>query len=738
MRIFETSLLPGLLLAGVLFAQRVEWDGWNTLELAAHPGSDPVAVLSWQPGTDTLRVGITSVPNAAGQVQLADALDLRRQHLLQLNDGRRLPIIPDAILDAYVDYEAMGLSRDGDTGRFRLFHPRAHSVNLHLFAAADDAGPSRSLQATRIHTGSWEVEADLADVAAWTWSVEGPHGVSGWATHEHQFADPWSTAVASRNTYIHEARSLVLDDSHDWRTAEWRPPAFRDLIIYEAHLRDMSAGQGAGVTQDAGSYPAFLQAETGGLAHLRDLGVTAVEFLPLQDFGNIEIDYDRPDLGIHNTWNPYARNHWGYMTSYFLAPESWYASGQTHDPAGWSGVDGRQVAEFKRLVDACHEAGIAVIMDVVYNHVSQYDNNPLKALDPAYWFRLDDQGNYAGASGCGNDLRTERPMTRRLILDSIRHFVEEYRIDGFRFDLGSMIDSETLGAVRSYCHARGVFLTAEPWGGGGYDPPRFAELGWAWWNDVYRVDLRGRHPSEGAGFLFGRQHPESSALRMSLGLHGNAVLPGAINRDPLQSVNYVAAHDDHCLGDWVRIALGLAAEDTIVEDPLTYQTLSEDELRIHGLAALHLLGSGGIPMIHSGQELGRGKVIARGNPYEERAGQIDHNSYEKDNATNWIDWRLLERNGALVDLYRDAIAFRKAHPELADATRTTHAEEAWLSWTADREGLIGLFHSSPAGTRSEVLPWKCRVAVSSGDVSMNASGRRIELGPRSAVLLIRD
>jgi pullulanase len=738
-------LLPILGLLAVsqtALALRADWVGFDTIKLSSDDVI-PAQLLSWSPAADTLRLDLRKGDRLFGEdgssyhvYHASRELELDRQHIVVLEDGSRLPLIPADVLDHFIDYERMGHVSQADQNIFRLFQPRARSVKLNLYARPDDDFPLRSLEARRSGTGTWEAAPESLDgVTAWTWSLEGPHGAKGWTDHSREFADPWSTAVASQNTYVHQARSLIVDESHDWVSKDWRPPAFKDLIIYEAHLRDMTAGEAAGLSQDAGSYTAFIEAETGGLAHLRQLGITAVEFLPLQDFGNIEIDYDRPELGIHNTWNPWERNHWGYMTSYFLAPESWYASGQSHQRGEWSGLDGRQAREFKQLVDACHQAGIAVMMDVVYNHVSQYDNNPLKALDPAYWFHLDDQGNYTSASGCGNDLNTARPMSRRLILDSIRHFVEDYHIDGFRFDLGAMIDSETLGAVRSYCHSRGVFLTAEPWGGGGYDPPRFAGLGWSWWNDVYRVDMRGRHPSEAKGFLFGERHPESGSRRMALGLHGNAFYPGAINRDPLQSVNYIAAHDDHCLGDWVRIALGRGNDESVITDPLAWQTLTEDEFRVHGIAALHLLTSGGIPMIHAGQELAQGKVITTGSKRDDHVGRIDHNSYEKDTATNWIDWRLLEQNAPLLELYQQAIALRRSHPGLADARRSVESEEGWLRWTLEDGSMMGLFHSAVEGEREIVLPWKARVMLASGDVELNSAGRKLKIGPRSAVLL---
>jgi len=563
--------------------------------------------------------------------------------------------------------------------------------------------------------------------------------VAGWTDPELEFADPWAGAVATRNDVAHAGRALLLDEEYDWKATDWTPPPADSLIILESHLRDATAGPGAGAGSLAGSYPGYWQANTGGLAHARSLGVTAVQFLPLHEFSNIELDYKSKATSVFNDWNPWSRNHWGYMTSAFLAPEAYYASGQDLEPGGWCGLDGRQVREFRELVDQCHLAGLAVILDVVYNHVSQYDHNPLKLMDTAYWFRLADDGGMTSASGCGNDLRTERPMARRLILDSVKRFAEDFRVDGFRFDLGAMLDDETLVAVRDYARERGLFLTAEPWGGGAYEPERFARLGWSWWNDRYRVDLRGRRPEEGSGFLFGGLHGESSLERLAAGVQGYRVgVPAGINDSPLQAVNYVAAHDDHDLGDWIKLGLGVSKPDTVVSDRLAYQRLTEEELQVHGLAALHLLSSAGVPMIHQGQDLGRSKIIERGGAEPGLAGRIDHNSYEKDNTTNWVDWRLQTLNRPLAELYRKAVAFRRSHPGLATAPRRILSEQqtpARLAWTSEEAGVAAAFNSHPEQMWELRLPGTARLGLASGKVLLDPASGILRLGPRSAVLL---
>ncbi len=748
--------------------QESEIDGMRLIELppGLHAAAYPVAGNP-HGGLRRLRA-----EELGGNLQLAECvcepLRLSRNYRLESEDGETWPVIPAGIYDGFRTELPLGATREEEGWVFRLFAPRAESVRLHLYRSGDGPALRQAEAAPGPDPGVWVVREPAARAGmAYTWSVEGPLGVAGWTGHHAEFCDPWAEAVASRNEYRHPARALLLEEEYNWSSAGWQVPDPAEWVIYEAHLRDMTAHASSGARLP-GSYPGFWDPRArGGLNHLLDLGVNAVEFLPLHDFGNIEIDYRNPELSILNTWNSYERNHWGYMTSYFFAPESYYASGGSMRRGIWSGVDGRQVGEMKELVDRCHLAGVAVILDVVYNHVSQYDDNCFKALDPCYWFRLDDAGSYTSGSGCGNDFHTARPMARRLILESLRHWVEEYHVDGFRFDLGAMLDDETLRRIHELLSPgglfpdRAVFHTAEPWGGGEYEPRLFAELGWAWWNDVYRVDLRGRNPGEGLGFLFGRMHPESSLERLSAGVRGGVTRAGGFNDDALQSVNYASSHDDHCLGDWIRLGLGICGEDRLVEDPREFQVLGPRELRIHGLAAIHLLTSAGVPMLHQGQELGRSKIIAAGNPHEERRGMIDHNSYEKDNTTNYLDFRLLECNGELAEFYGALIRFRRNHPELARGERRDLAapEEDFLAWILAGGGVAAALNSSPDRGRELVLPGDLELRFASGEHRLydargellnegssffagsvgsgQATRLRLELGPRSAAVLAR-
>ncbi len=592
---------------------------------------------------------------------VTDGIDFSKAYRIELGK-EQIPVSTDAVLDSFVSNKTLGCSWDDTQTVFRLFAPRAKLVKLMLFDSVEDkSGQSYEMQ--RDSDGVWELRLDGHFFGNYyAYSVDGPHGHGEMFDPENLLADPYSRAVATQNNYLARGKTLILDTSkYDWQGDKPLGYDMEDLIIYECHVRDLTAHPSSGTDPEwAGSYKALLQKGIrGGLEHIKSLGVNAVEFLPIHDFGNIEIPYNEPVNGVTNTWNPYARNHWGYMTSYFFAPESYYASGQSLD-AAYCGADGRQVDEFKDVVKAFHKEGIAVILDVVYNHVAQYDLNSFKYIDKKYYFRLDNDYNFNSVSGCGNDFRTERPMARRLILDSIKFWMQEYHVDGFRFDLAAMIDWETCDEIIREARKinPNVIIIAEPWGGG-YAPAEFSQHGWAAWNDQIRNGVKGQNPHDGHGFIFGRWFDYNSLDTMKRYVLGDLVEDGGLFQQPSHSVNYLESHDDHTLGDFIRIGLGGPEKVEALE---TNAQLNKQQLKLNKLAALFLFTSQGATMIHEGQEWARSKVIAPTSVPDERVGYIDHNSYNKDNETNWLNFEHADLNKELVEYYKGLIAMRKQHP----------------------------------------------------------------------------
>ena len=419
-------------------------------------------------------------------------------------------VFPPRFPDDLMTDAALGCTVGGRQTTFRLFAPRATSVTLALYERFD-AELGENLPMTPGRDGTWEavVKADLT--GRWYgYRIDGPRGPGEMFDPSVVVADPYSKAVTTVNHWRLPAKTLILDADYDWGgdRSPLRARNAEDLVIYECHVRDVTAHPSSGARRP-GTYTGFTEKGiAGGLGHILSLGVNAVELLPVMKFGTIEIPYRdeaaRSDSGRMNEWNPYARNHWGYMTSFFFAPESYYGTDGSIAPGAVNGVDGRAVRELKDLVKALHTEGIAVILDVVYNHTSHYDFNPFKYIDKQYYYRCDAGGNFLEASGCGNDFHTERPMARRVILDSVRYWLEEYHVDGFRFDLAAMIDEETCRQITRVVRKSkpGAVLIAEPWGGGRHHPGWFADLGWWSWNDRFRDGIRGRDPHHARGFIF--------------------------------------------------------------------------------------------------------------------------------------------------------------------------------------------------------------------------------------------
>ncbi len=562
-----------------------------------------------------------------------------------------------------------GVRQDEHAYTFRVYCPKAVSTDLVLFYNyRQQNGQHHPMD--KMEDGSWQLE------------LPGRHAGKYYAfhvvhnTHEPMLiqppaliADPWATQVTTVNHYQQHPRCRIPEpDTFDWEGDTFVIPAEqRDLVIYEVHIKDMTAHSSSGA-RASGTYLGFIEKNiTGGIAHLKRLGVNAVELLPVQKFAGFEPPYkQKTPEGVNNNWNPYSRNYWGYMTSFFFAPETMYASDGSSKAGEVTGNPQTAARELKQMVKELHREGITVIMDVVYNHVSHYDQNPLKYLDRQEFFRTDVNGSHTSQSGCGNDLRTESPHIRELIISSVKWWMQEFHIDGFRFDLANLIDRQTIAEIRREAQKinPNVLLIAEPWGGG-YDPTAFSGYGWSAWNDQIRNGVKGIDPIHTPGFIFGKWHFESSRESLENYIRGT-LLHESNGRFHHQehALNYLESHDGYTLGDFIRIALDHGKKDTVYQDKSPLIALNEQEMKCARLAALYLLTAQGIPMINSGQEWGRSKWIAPGNDRDSDTGKLDHNSYEKDNETNYLDFSEIEANAGLFEYYSNLIRLRKDNPQM--------------------------------------------------------------------------
>ncbi len=625
--------------------------------------------------------------NTAYRVTAADA-----ESGFSATVAARADKLEDLLFNEMFSDKPMGHSVQNGSNAFRLFVPRGKAVELLIYDSVED-GPSVGSVGSPSAVIAMENDGNQVFEAFVDGDLMGTF--YGYRITERYvdptpftldipmdtvFPDPYSYALASSNDYPQIGLTLIMDlDSFDWQGVTQLGVQIQDAIIMEAHLRDLSMDDSAG-SANPGSYLGVVDARTGGLAWLESLGVNVVEFLPLQDFGNIEAPYKEDALGYFNTWNGYEENYWGYMTMNFFAPESYYATGGTLEPGTWNGTDGRQVDEMKTMVRELHRSGIAVLMDVVYNHTSKYDNQPLLIIDRDFYFKDQD------GTGTGYELESRRKMARRLILDSVRYWMEEYRIDGFRFDLAASHDPETIAAIYRMANEINpdVMLIAEPWGGeGATSSEQFLELGWSKWNSEIRDAVRSqnRPTREGPVFVLGDTDGAANLIPWWADINP---------AEPWQYVQYIESHDDSTLGDNLRIQSGFYSfydEDgniNRIDDLEAYHRLTPELLDANRVAAASLMFSQGPVMLHLGQEWARGKVTPDlgGNPPEitENGGlgaSSDNivyrtpapNSYSADNATNYIDFDLAQVNRELTDYYRGLIALRRAEPLLGGATQ---------------------------------------------------------------------
>jgi len=481
---------------------------------------------------------------------------------------------------------------------FRFFAPRAESVTVHACHDLAQRSTAASFPLARrgdLHgaAGTWEVELDRNLHGWFYWyTIERADEETGGRAARTDVLDPYALAAVGRGgPGIVLAREWVGRGDTDFRT-----PAWQDLVIAEAHLRDLTARAPVEATAlERRGFSGLLKWVEDPDFYLNHLGVNCVELQPLQQF-----DSRTPE-----------EYHWGYMPTSFFAPESSYSL----SPAEASGI-----RELQQLVKAFHARGLAVVLDVVYNHVG--DPPHLLSVDRLYYFEQDAEGNLANWSGCGNDIRASAAMAKRLIIDSCMHLIEAYGIDGFRFDLAEILGIDVLREIEAALKRvkPGVILIAEPWSFRGHIAGALRDTGWASWNDGFRNFLK--EYVRGAG----------SAERLEYFLRGS---PWYFAKWPAQTVNYTESHDDQT---WLDSITENAGFDGTHPTP-------NDVRRTHLMASV-LFMSVGIPMVAQGQDFLRSKG-GLGNTY--RHGDV-----------NALDYKRMYRHLATHAYFADWIAFRRS------------------------------------------------------------------------------
>ncbi len=618
----------------------------------------------------------------------------------------------------------LGATYDGNGVNFAIFSEHATGVDLCLFNSTKDFAEPIRLKIKEVSHQVWHIYVPgLKPGQLYGYRVYGPYEPE----NGHRFnpnkvlIDPYAKAIAGPIQW-HESlfgyemmsaddttfsemdsapyipKSVVVDDQFDWEgDAQLRIPYYK-TVIYEAHVK--------GLTQMHPDIPENIRGTYAAIAHpsivkyLKDLGVTAIELMPVHHFISDKVLKDK---GL--------TNYWGYNTIAFFAPEVKYSS---------SGVMGEQVREFKEMVKALHKAGIEVILDVVYNHTAEGNHlGPtlsFRGIDNQSYYRLtEDKRYYNDYTGTGNTLNAVMPNVLRLIMDSLRYWIQEMHVDGFRFDLASALarelhDVDRLGSFFDIIHQDPIIsqvkLIAEPWdiGEGGYQVGKFP-AGWAEWNGKYRDCIRDYW--RGA---------DSMLAEFAERFTGSSDLYRNDYRMPTASINFVTAHDGFTLHDLVSYnekhnegngednndgeshnrSWNCGAEgDT--EDP-DINLLRQRQKR-NFLATLFL--SQGVPMLVAGDELSR---TQNGN----------NNAYCQDNEISWIDWG--KADNELLQFTQKLIHLRKEHP--------TFRRRRWFQGQPIKGvGVEDIAWFSPAGEEMSEDDWKQGYAKSLG-VFLNGQGIR--------------
>ena len=521
--------------------------------------------------------------------------------------------------------------------QFTLWAPTADEVRLMLFEAGDGGHAYETISMEPSEEGTWKtkVEKDL---------------MGKFYTFNVKINDKWlgdTPGINAKAVGVNGKRAAIIDmkstDPEGW--VDDKRPALAspaDVILYEMHHRDMSIDPSSGI-EHKGKFLALTEQGTvspdklaTGIDHLKELGVTHVHLLPSYDYASV--DETKLDENKYN---------WGYDPQNYNVPDGSYST----DPY----KPDVRIREFKQMVQALHKAGIRVVLDVVYNHTFNTSDSNFERTVPGYFYRQRPDGTYADGSACGNETASNRPMMRKYMIESVLHWINEYHIDGFRFDLMGIHDIETMNEIRAAIDKidPSIFMYGEGWAASSPQleadklamkanvekMPRIAAF-----SDEMRDGLRGSWDDDTKGaFLVGEPGHEMSIKFGVVGaIEHPQVISDSVNYSkkpwalqPTQMISYVSCHDDMCLADRLKATM----PDASVEELAALQKLAET----------FVFTSQGVPFIFAGDEMMRDKKGV-------------HNSYNSPDSINTIDWKNKTVHKDVFEYVKGLIAMRKAHP----------------------------------------------------------------------------
>lgn len=616
---------------------------------------------------------------------------------------------------------------------FMLWAPTADEVKIKMFNQGIEGEAVDSVDMKRGEDGRWtaQVKGDLNGVF-YAFNVK--------------LAGKWlgeTPGVMAKAVGANGRRAAILDlrttDPDGWEN-DRRPElkSFSDIILYEMHHRDFSMDSLSGIYH-RGKFLALTEegtkncyGQTTGIDHLKELGITHVHILPSYDYASV--DETKLDIPQYN---------WGYDPQNYNVPDGSYATDPYRPEV--------RIREFKQMVQALHRAGIRVIMDVVYNHTFNTEQSNFERTVPGYFYRFNEDGSWANGSGCGNETASDRKMVRKYMIESVKHWVNEYHVDGFRFDLMGIHDIETMNAIRTELDKidSTLFIYGEGWAAASprYPYEKLAMKANTWqmpgvaaFSDEFRDSLRGSWNDDAAGaFVTGNKGHEAGVMFGLAGALPHPQLkdsvkhyPQAWAAQPTQMISYVSCHDDHCIGD--RLIITAPKADV------------KQRMRLLKLAETAVFTSQGVPFIFTGDELMCDKKGVK-------------NSYNSPDSINVIDWRLKKQHSDAYHYIRQLIALRKAHP----AFRLGSAEKVYQHLEfiqPDAEGVVAFrIKGLPEGETWQditvILNARCKavkVPVKQGTYRMvcydgqidadkglrTVSGAELVAAPQSATIAYRE
>ena len=579
-----------------------------------------------------------------GVITLEEPLNLAKTYTVAIEGYGEVSAVPTALFDS-ADFVAnytydgndLGAVLHGNSTVFKVWAPTASAVVLNLFTSGAGGEAYEILPMTLGDKGVWSAEAPCGHGTYYTYTVTTAAGTL-------EAVDPYARAAG-----VNGDRGMVVDlsrtDPDGFRDSTWNSglTSYEEAVIWEVHVRDFSNRLSSSAYP--GKYLAFT--ETGltnasglpaGMDYLKQLGITHVHLQPVYDFATVDESSDAPQF------------NWGYDPKNYNVPEGSYATDAANGEV--------RIREFKQMVQGLHDNGIGVVMDVVYNHTYALDSC-LNRIVPYYYYRFNPDGSAANGSGCGNETASNRVMCRKYIVDSVRYWAEEYKLDGFRFDLMALHDVQTMQAVEEAVHAvnPGALIYGEGWTGGSSplrDNFRASQANIkqvaasgdaigsiAVFTDAIRDGLKGSvFDPKDTGYANGSAS-KANANKVIFGIQGgqktSAVSWGVKNA---MVVNYTSSHDNNTLWDKLLVSCPNASV--------------EDRLSMNRLCAATVLLSRGLPFFLAGEEMLRTK-------------DGDSNSYKSSDAVNNLDWDSLTPDSAALrmsEYYRGLIAVRKSHPFL--------------------------------------------------------------------------